>query len=526
TIEDRNNIPSEKIKIGMLCYVEDEGVLFQLKEFEGELSWVQFRAGGVETALTIEDRNNIPENLLYSGFTCFVIDEASTYIYMGEGQWAKSSTNAVFIGSEQPNDTSVLWIDDEDENVDASLDSDIITQVKETIKELTDKTNKVYYAMTKEIDPGYFNDLLPGESDENSLSNLSDEDGSIDLDNGAKGTVERILLKRGLKNDMEALHEGELAFCIDSEELYVGSKGYVKLLARVGGLGSSSNGSNNVTGEYVELVSPNGQKYRVRVNDDGDIICYNSIADTAESPTPDQSARYSGLIINHVYGGGAKGANVAPCSHGFIELYNKSQNTINLKGLSIQYGEMGKEWQVLPLKGIVKPMHSFLIRCAEHTDIHRKTTRFKIKNYDMHWDIPLSNNGMKVYLGIGDTPLTVKNPANIDNLWSKQYGYIDLLAYGSTNPAIGIDAYEKSGSEDGYLRIGNMLSSVHRKDFKDTDSSFMDLEAIDLKTADVKTYTPRCTKDGQWTSYYNKLKLYDHKPSMINIGFGQDGDTS
>ena len=526
TLEDRDSIPIYKKAIGMLCYVESEDTIYQYKVKNGVLEWVEFRVGGGGSIFeTLAERDSISESKLFIGYSCFVLETMAEYYYSGDGVWNKTSTNSVHIGSEQPNDTSVLWIDDEDENVDTSLDSDIITEIKDTIKKISDKTDEVHYALTKELDPGYFNGVLPGESDSEEEVINDDEEYVPDLDNGAKGTVERILLKRGLKNEIENLHEGELGFCIDTEELYVGNKGALKLLAKVGGVGGNSN-NVNVTSEYIELIAPDNTKYRIRVNNDGDLICYNSIADTADNPTLDQAARYKGLVINHVYGGGAVGANISPCSHGFIELYNKSENTINLKGLSIQYGELGKDWKVFPLKGIVKPMHSFLIRCAEHTDINRKTTRFKIKDYDMHWDIPLSSNGMKVYLGIGDTPLEVPNPANIDNIWTKQQGYIDLLAFGSTNPALGIDAYEKNGSADGYLRIGDILHSVHRKDFADTDSSFLDLEPINLVSADVGIYTPRCTKHGQWINYYNKLKLSPLKPTMINMCCGEDGNTT
>lgn len=442
--------------------------------------------------------------------------------------------NAVHIGPDTPISTDMLWIDDEDENVDTSLDSEMFEQIKQSIKEIKNTTDNLQYALDYELDPGYFKDKIPGAEDENEenlrkvsegvMVDDSDNEYVPDLDDGASGTVNRILLKRGYKNDIEALHEGELGFCLDSEELYIGNKGRLRLLAKVGGLNGS--GSNNVTGEYIELVSENGKKYRIRVNDDGALLINDSISETADNPLLDQAPLYKGLIINHCYGGGAVKANIAPCSHGFIELYNKSDKVINLKGLSIQYGELGKDWQSLPLRGIIKPMHSFLIRCAEHTDIYRKTCRYKIHNYDMHWDIPLSNNGFKVYLGIGTETLKVPNPANIDNLWTKQQGYIDLFAFGSTNPALGIDAYEKSGSADGFIRGGSMTTSVHRIDFADTDSSFLDLEQLDLKTADPRIYTPRCSRDGQWSVYYNKLKLYDHKPSMINIGFGQDGDST
>lgn len=526
TIAERDAISTSKKAYGMFCYVKDDDITYQWKNKDGVDLWEEFSSGTRGMIVnTIAERDAIPENKLFVGLEVFVVETGYSYFYKGNRLWDRDSHNAIYIGNTAPTDTTVLWIDDEDENVDSGWDSDILTEIRTAIKNANDKANEVHYALTHEIDAGYFNDTLPNDSGTTTLEVLNGEGYVPALDNGAKGTCERIIFKRGLKSDIEALHEGEVGFCIDTEELYIGSKGALKLLAKVGGVGGGS-GTGNVTGEYVELIAPNNERYRVRVNNDGDIQVYKSIADTANNPTLDQSPLYKGLIINHCYGGGSRDANVAPVSHGFIELYNNSDNEINLKGLSLQYGELGKSWQVFPLRGIVKPYNSFLVRCAQHTDINRKTCRFKIHNYDMHWDIPLSNNGFKVYLGIGDTVLTVPNPANIDNLWTKQQGYIDLFAFGSTNPALGIDAYEKNADADGFIRGGSMLTSVHRIDFQDTDSSFLDLEVINLKTSDVKTYTPRCTKDGQWNIYYNKLKLYDHKPNMINMCCGKDGNTT
>ena len=532
TLRERDDIPTVRIKLGMICYVKSEDTTYQLKSLT-PMEWEELNLTGSMVVSTISERDLIKADKLYVGLSVFVIETMLEYIYIGSGEWKQSSTNSVYVGSREPIDKSVLWIDDEDEEVYATLDTEMYEEITKSIKEIREIADKTNYIITHELDAGYFKDKLPWEDEEEEVTpanNISGE--GIELEEGytpsmeidPKGTVERIILKRGYKQDIEDLFEGELGFCMDTEELYIGNKGGLKLLAKVGGGGSG--GSNNVTGEYVELVSTDGTKYRLRVNNDGDFVVYNSIADTADNPTLDQAPLYKGLIINHCYGGGAVKANVAPCSHGFIELYNSSDKVINLKGLSIQYGEMGKDWQCLPLKGIIKPLHSFLIRCAEHTDIYRKTCRFKIKDYDMSWDIPLSANGFKVYLGIGTEPLTVKNPANIDNLWTKQQGYIDLFAFGSTNPALGIDAYEKNGKADGYLRVGSMTNSVHRKDFIDTDSSFLDLEAIDLISANVETYAPRCTKSGQWINYYNKLKLSSIKPTMINMCCGKDGETT
>lgn len=498
---------------------------------------------------TIEERNNYPDKKKYIGFSCFVIETLLPYYYEGNGVWRSGSSNAVHIGPDEPINDSMLWVDNEDETIEGNFSSDILEQLQIVLSDMNARIAKTEYALTKEIDPGYFGDKMPGEDDEEvedtepligrAITLPGEaidpaypplEDGEVleepDIDKGASGTVETILLKRGLKKDLPMLMEGELGLCIDTEELYVGLKGSRKLLAKVGGVGSS--GSSNVTAEYIELISTSGKKFRIRVNEDGKLYSLSSTADTATKPSEGDAASYTGLIINHVYGGGARNTNMTPCSHGFIELYNTTTQPINLRGLYIQYCPYGTDWQVLELHGIVNPLCSFLIRCAEHTDIHRKTTKFKISNYDMHWDIALTDKGMKVYLGVNKEPLTVANPCSIDGQWAKQPGYIDLFVVGSENVIFPMDAYERSSrvGVDGFQRVASMFKSAHRIDFADTDTSLLDIEGIDLRTADPTIYYPRYTGDGQWINYYNKLKLYEHKPNMINMCFGQDGDTT
>nr|DAG33901.1 MAG TPA: tail protein [Caudoviricetes sp.] len=496
---------------------------------------------------TIEERDSYPEKKRYIGFSCFVIETLLPYYYEGNGVWRSGSSNAVHIGPDEPINDSMLWVDDEDEEIEENFGSDILNQLKVVLGDMNAKIENVEYALTKELDPGYFGGKMPGEDDETeeeetTISRAIDlpgeavdpeypplGDGEVleepDIDKGAEGTVETILLKRGLKKDLPMLMEGELGLCIDTEELYVGLKGSRKLLAKVGGVGGGS-GTSNVTAQYIELISTSGKKFRVRVNEEGKLYSLSATADTANKPSINDAANYSGLIINHVYGGGERNTNLTPCSHGFIELYNKGVQPINLRGLYIQYCPYGTDWQVLELHGIVNPLCSFLIRCAEHTDIHRKTTKFKISNYDMHWDIALTDKGMKVYLGINPEPLTVANPCSIDGQWAKQPGYIDLFVVGSDNVIFPMDAYERNPSVgvDGFQRVANIFHSAHRIDFADTNTSLLDIEGIDLRTADPTIYYPRYTGDGQWINYYNKLKLYDHKPNMINMCFGQDGN--
>lgn len=465
---------------------------------------------------TLLERDEYPEEKLYIGFSCFVVETLLPYNYVGDGQWIEPSRNAVHIGELEPPNKTMLWVNNTDEEIDGHFDSEILELFGNAIKEIREKADRADYALSYELDPGYFNGLLPGEDPENPWE---PEEGAPNLSNGAKGTVNKIILKRGLKKDMDDLVEGEFGFCIDTEELYIGNKGLKKLIAKVGGVGGGEN--SNITGDYVELIAPNKQKYRVTVDEDGNLKSYNSIVDTAEPPALSDSGRFKGLIINKIYGGGHRNSNTTPCSHGYIELYNNTEFTFNLKGLSIQYAEYLGEWSSLPLKGLLKPYSSFLIRCAEHTDITRPSTRVKVLDFDMSWDIPLSSDGMKVLLTVGTEPSSYKNPSNVDGKGTPQEGYIDLIGVGGEDVSRIIDGYEK-----GYLHIANKYVSIQRRDFADTGDNVLDIEAIDLRTADHKIYGPRSSKYGQWDVYYNKIRMDPLQPNMINICFGKDGNTS
>ena len=340
--------------------------------------------------------------------------------------------------------------------------------------------------------------------------------------NKYEGTIGALKLKRGYKTDIVNvnLQEGELAFCLDTEELYIGSKGTKKMIAKVGGSGSGGSGGS-LTGKYVELESDNGKRFRISVNNDGELDVWDAAVDTAMSPTKDEASRFKGLIINHVYGGGNKNTNKSVVSHSYIELYNNSKITMNLKGLSIQYAGNNEEWKALPLRGIVKPNHSFLIRCSQVTDPSRPQVRHHIDKYDMHWEQDISCNGFKVYLTVGEKPSIYPNPFNINGAGMKEDGYIDLFAAGGKNPMFTIDACETS-----YIHAVDIDTSVHRIDFADTDKGFLDIEPINMKLAPSDIYKPRSTKYGKWDVHYNKLKLDEFIPMMINMCFGYDGNTS
>ena len=89
-----------------------------------------------------------------------------SYYYEGNGVWRSGSSNAVHIGPDEPINDSMLWVDDEDEEIEENFGSDILNQLKVVLGDMNAKIEKVEYALTMELDPGYFGGKMPGEDDE------------------------------------------------------------------------------------------------------------------------------------------------------------------------------------------------------------------------------------------------------------------------------------------------------------------------------------------------------------------------
>ena len=156
---------------------------------------------------------------------------------------------------------------------------------------------------------------------------------------------------------------------------------------------------NDSVSNYIDIKAKNGTIYRVTVNNEGDLICQNAEAFTANNPDKGESGRFAGLMINMIYGGGNNQNNTA-CSHGFIELYNQSTSSIdlNLKGLYLSIKTATGDWQSLALEGMIPYQHSFLIRCTQVSSLALLGTRCKIDYYDQEWNIVLPDVGFSAYL--------------------------------------------------------------------------------------------------------------------------------
>ena len=277
---------------------------------------------------------------------------------------------------------------------------------------------------------------------------------------------------------------------------------------------------NNSAANYVDVKSKDNTIYRITVNNDGELVCQNAEAFTANAPAKGESGRYAGLMINMIYGGGNNKNNTA-CSHHFIELYNQSTSStdLNLKGLYISVKSNTGEWQSLALEGMIPYQHSFLIRCNQVSNPVLLGTRCKIDYYDQEWNIDLPSVGFSAYLSIG-TP-TTENPFNSDGNLNKEVGYINLMGAGGEQEGQNVKAFEKA-----YPMIMTKDIGCRRLDFYSTGNNQADCRAINWKTCDITIYRPRCVKDGKWDLYFNKAKLKESIPNLVNMCYGKDGETS
>lgn len=294
-------------------------------------------------------------------------------------------------------------------------------------------------------------------------------------------------------------------------------------------------GADNLTSEFVELIGDDGNKYKIKTKN-GQVFIYPSVADTALPPVEGSNGMYDGLIINKMYGGGQSLVNTA-VSHGFIELYNARPSSINLKGLYLWYKPLNGTWQSLELNGVVPAYHSFLIRGQEHNDYHKDFVRCYVKNYDMLWDLKFSDKGFSVYLSLGNTEPEI-NPlkTTVDALgqvnWTNPR-YIDLLGCGGKGAGENVSAYELR-----WLNCMDINTGVMREDFANSGTvnigsnkgvkgnNEADCLPVDYSTCDVEKYKPRSLADGEWTVYYDKLRLKKNCPNLVNICYGENGDTT
>ncbi|AEF83253.1 lamin tail domain-containing protein [Leadbettera azotonutricia] len=200
------------------------------------------------------------------------------------------------------------------------------------------------------------------------------------------------------------------------------------------------------------------------------------------------------LLILQVYGDGS-----GAVSRSFIELYNNTDNAIDLSEYSLQYSDGGTNWTKIDLTGRSIPSKaSFLILGK----VQNTGARLVLPNGDADLeltDLVIDNHNFKVCLVQSTSLLTVANPFDIDGSGNKATGYVDMI--GAINTASDGDVID--GYETAAPGIISKQKAARRKNLTDTDNNTFDFVSIDyrasgISNADLVLYRPKNTVYGPW----------------------------
>lgn len=204
------------------------------------------------------------------------------------------------------------------------------------------------------------------------------------------------------------------------------------------------------------------------------------------------------VVINQIYGVGTAAANGGFVSHGFAELYNPTDEDIDLSGWSLQYADRGNNtttgatlaWEMLALTGTIKANSSYLVVGEEAGPDNE---RVQLEVWDQMWSGHYFNNkGMKVALVSNQTLLTTANPFAAD---PRPAGYVDMVGTGSNDGGSTIDGYEgdyPTGSSGGTSK----KKAIRRVNYADSDNNKNDFVQVDYEDADanqLEAWIPRTT---------------------------------
>ena len=298
-----------------------------------------------------------------------------------------------------PDNTNVIWYDttsDYDLNKEGNLHA-----VRSSIKTLEDQMAQVmkilnYGVIAGDSSVGARTKMYSSAVPINPTTGEAEEE-YIEPE-GLSNTVPNISVKcdtlENFSKNRRNLIDGELIWVIDKSSLYIYySNKFIPI-------------SNNLIGElpedddmtqedieklyfnYLGFTNKNQEQYKLEVNENGNIIVYNSKNYDGNIGNAQAYGSYISdyLRINSVFIGGSntKLDSFSACSHNFVELANASSDDINLYGIHLLYLKPGSSvWENLPLKGIIKAGSTFLIRGERCS--YKSNITLDVEDYDMQW---------------------------------------------------------------------------------------------------------------------------------------------
>ncbi len=229
---------------------------------------------------------------------------------------------------------------------------------------------------------------------------------------------------------------------------------------------------------------------------------------------PAYAAENGHVIINQVYGASDDGY----ADHSFIELYNPTNQNVNLNGWSVQYrssasGNQTNGWAVLKLTGVIEANGYYLIRCGTVT---KPSGSYQVPQGNQEWDMILHNKGVSVALLSNGTPLTDAFTGDITaDGFTLPEGFVDLAAVGGND---GTANQAPPAYEGAFASIQSKKKAIRRNGFADTDNNKADFKEVNYSKSvsavngphagnasviPTPSYTPVETTNTQYTGYFN-----------------------
>lgn len=436
----------------------------------------EFLENGIQTVETLEDLDKFATKI-YGNFV-YVRSEDGYYSYSKTEQWQEILK--VYIGSEEPVDQSVLWIDPTD---DSTLDADEDEEIKKLKKELqviNIKLEALDRLITVGIVPGdvtksYRRQLMetaepekpegvPEDESESEVMLLAEGEEDVEEDDSAdkpdttyaEPTVNHNCVKAdtsiNFSKNRQDLVDREMLFYTDKKRFAIYYEGKFYTISSNNDAAGGGGGGLSVEDLYTlaldYLIFNDGKRqYKVKLDSNGKwaITAYSSETTLPGSPSASWGNYISHLLsLNSVFCGG-DGSEEALCSHNFVELANGSKEDINLKGIYLLYtdgtkasaSDIGYTWEVLELEGIIKAGSTFVIRGAQCNT--PKACLINVDSYDMEWKIgndliKFKQGPSSFYLCAGNSFQELLDSRSLNNPWAKQttkVGYIDSCGFGT-----------------------------------------------------------------------------------------------
>lgn len=501
--------------------------------------------GGIYSVANTNERDSIPKSRRKEGMLCYVA-ATNQYYQLMNGVWEDAALGGIVVSETEPDNKNVLWVDPGSTPIHQEGPLSIIQSQIKTLQEQVSRLIKIIdYGVVAGDSSGGTRVSMMNRSEPinpNEDGEIEDEetedDGLIEpISEGLFPTVPHLSIKmdtqKNFIDNKRNLIDGELVWITDQGRLYIFIDGTFKPVSS--GVASDDNTTDdNMTQEDLEslyfnnlgFVDKNSNQYYIQINEEGNIIVYNSANYDGEKlgSSLTEGAEVGGsyisnyLRINSVFFGGINTPinSFQGATHNFIELANASDNDINLNGIYLLYhgASSGEFWEPLPLKGIIKAGSTFLIRGAKCSV--KSNTNVAVDSYDLQWYT--NENTLKAFDADGGTfYLVVSQQGKIYNPATTDYVEPDkfpgtINPYGNTIPIgyidlVGVGSGKKSETNPVVPTVGSKI----------TDCVFFRQYALDPGSGTVLKAWAKRTTDGFWT-YCDMTKKYtEEKPYFTEL---------